>query len=243
MAHANKSHWCFFILHWLLGNCQPGTQARQRTTTIAVNCGCCPSTITKAQDGKKVVVWRETKGCHLVSFSSVQGMCVCICVHVYVCACVRVCHITTAIYISRLTIPCIIGKWCIKVYSWNLYTVTMLTSWFITSNLNESCKRYLRPSDLANTPLPRRLTGLFWTHIPKTGTSFGTTVYKFACPRLPDSVSVPSSSSLTSSQRYYNLTGHAYHTMHMPVHLHICCTSHVSMCTPPFLWNNLAHNH
>lgn len=131
MAHANKSHWCFFILHWLLGNCQPGTQARQRTTTIAVNCGCCPSTISKAQDGKKVVVWRETKGCHLVSFSSVQGMCVCICVHVYVCACVRVCHITTAIYISRLTIPCIIGKWCIKVYSWNLYRVDV--SWFITS--------------------------------------------------------------------------------------------------------------
>lgn len=34
-------------------------------------------------------------------------------------------------------------------------------------------------------PPPRRLAHLFWLHIPKTGTSFGNTVYRYACPRLP----------------------------------------------------------
>jgi hypothetical protein len=27
----------------------------------------------------------------------------------------------------------------------------------------KQCSRYLRPSDMAGTPTPRRLTGLFWT--------------------------------------------------------------------------------
>jgi len=40
-------------------------------------------------------------------------------------------------------------------------------------------------------PEPETLKNLFWMHIPKTGTSLGNTVYRYACPRLPIDAEIP----------------------------------------------------
>eukprot|EP00040_Diaphanoeca_grandis_P019857 m.105183 g.105183 ORF g.105183 m.105183 type:complete len:425 (+) comp27627_c0_seq1:167-1441(+) len=50
-------------------------------------------------------------------------------------------------------------------------------------HLHPVCQAMRSPKLPAEPPTP--LKGIFWTHIPKTGTSFGNTVYRYACPRLP----------------------------------------------------------
>ena len=67
----------------------------------------------------------------------------------------------------------------------------------------KQCHKHLRMGGLGvrSVPPARQLHGLFWTHIPKTGTSLGTLLYQFGCPELPDDVAVPSRDALTEAQR------------------------------------------
>lgn len=57
-----------------------------------------------------------------------------------------------------------------------------------TAPLNRGSERAL-----STEPLPhlRRLTGVFWVHVPKGGTSFGLAILNYACPALPAAALVP----------------------------------------------------
>lgn len=183
--------------------------------------------------------------------SAAYVVCVCVrvraCVHdVCVCACIRYDQ-STSVRSSRVSMPRLARRFVgtavrpslARRWHWQgtalLLVITVAVQHAaggtngdrgsdsaVLDRLGPLCRSLINPRMPPHSvPPPTHLARLFWLHVPKSGTSFGATVWKYACPAIPDEVFTPEGQKrLTATAKQEGRLGMTMHLFEQ--HAHLC---------------------